>query len=126
MAVPRERLRWFVDLDWRQIDPAKAPEGVIQSDPITAVEVVAEDDPAWKVEALIALKEIKDGRLVIEVREKRFDKGGKLLSDKPGQSGAPELRQGAVSLPLVAIGVSALLGVIGLAWRRRARAGCGT
>ena len=117
VAVPREKLLWFLQENWDAVDPARPIDGVMSSDIIFPARVLPKEDPAITIEDRVTLRNGKDQRIVFDVERRRLDKTGKILA-REGGSG----RTFVASLPVAAIGFVALLGVVGLARRRRARA----
>jgi hypothetical protein len=119
VAVPREKLLWFLQQDWDAVDPAKPIDGVTSSDIINPTRVLPKEDPASTIEERVTLRKGEDQRIVFDVERRRFDKDGKILA---GKTEAGQLL--VASLPVAAIGLVALLGIIGIARRRRARGDC--
>jgi hypothetical protein len=114
LAVPRSKLECLLRPDWKG---PEAAEGVAISDVLPDDHFVKERDPTWSVEATVLLKAVKDGRVLVEVSKKKFDKNGKVI----GSRGAP--RRGDLSSAIMLVtAAAALLAVVRLAVTRRRRA----
>jgi hypothetical protein len=117
VAVPREKLLWFLQLPLDGVFADRFMDGVMCSDVIVPTWLNPEADPAVTIEERVTLRKGKDQGIVFDVEQRRYDKSGKILAWK-SEAG----RLLVASLPVAAIGFVALLGVIGIARRRRARA----
>ncbi len=124
IAVPRSGLRAAMALDWTTVDFAHPPAGVNVSPPFTATSLVAHEDPAVRVEARIVVTSIEDGQVALDRHERWYDEDKRLTREKTVQNGVTKTRGGAVPWPLALIGGGALIGVLGIARRRRTRAAC--
>ena len=60
----------------------------------------------------------KDGVIPFDLTEKRYDAGGRLVSESTTPAGT-KAKSGGIGWPLVAIAGAALLGTLGIARRRR-------
>ena len=90
VAVKRSKLAWLLRGDWKSLD---ATEGVACSPPLNDSVFVDKNDPTLRMEKTVTLKGIKDGRLLIDVVDKRFDRRGKLISER-ASAGTDTLREG--------------------------------
>ena len=72
VAVTRSKLAWLLRGQWKNLD---ATEGVACSPALYDGGFVDKDDPTMRIERTVTLKEVKDGRLVIDVVDK-FDQQG--------------------------------------------------
>jgi hypothetical protein len=114
LAVPRDKLRWFLELDWKKLDVKQPLEGTTRSEVIVPTWLLPNENPTMTVEKRVTLKSSKDGP-VFEVEERRIDRRGNLITGKAQpRSGSFE------SWPVAIIGVGALLAVIAMGLRRRA------
>jgi len=112
VAVERSKLGWLLRGEWKNLDET---QGAAVSDPLPYTRVVKQSDPTWRIEATAHLKGVKDGRVLIDVSEKRFDKSDKLLSES-GRG----VKRGGLS-PMVLLFAAAALIVIGQLGAKRRR-----
>jgi hypothetical protein len=117
VAVPREKLLWFLQQGWDAVDPTKPIDGVMSSNIIFPTRLLPKEDPAITIEERVTLRKGEDQRIEFDVERRRLDKTGKILAREGGAG-----RALVASLPVAAIGLVALVGIIGIARRRRARA----
>lgn len=111
VAVTRRKLGWLLRDEWKSFD---ATEGAAISEVLPYTRYVKERDPTRRIEATVVLKAVKDGRVVVEVSEKRFDKNDKLISGR----GAP--RRGDLSRAILLLTAAAgLFAMVRLALRRQ-------
>jgi hypothetical protein len=119
VAVPRDKLLWFLGLAWEGIHAATAlPKGTVGSEVVLPARFVSESDPTHTIEKRVTLTTSKDQPVGFVVEEWRFDAKGNRIAPRDWVRDAS-----LPSLPIVLIAVSAILTALGLALRRRAERG---
>lgn len=125
LLVPRDQLTDFLRVAWSRARK-EMPAYVAKSGSFMLTTGVPASDPTMKIETRVTLRDVKDAKLTIDLLERRFDKQGKLLSEKPkALMLPPPPRNAAIQVGLAAIGLSALALASLLARRRQRSACCG-